>query len=118
MAPEVRKYLLGSKVAYSGKADVWAVGALVYAMAVGDPAPAELATEPRERLVAVIGRRTGSEALSLAAHRALDPDPSRRPSVHQMTSMLQNCCEREGWLSQHKHTPGPTPTGMVPRARL
>ncbi|CBN77816.1 protein kinase [Ectocarpus siliculosus] len=118
MAPEVRKYLLGSKVAYSGKADVWAVGALVYAMAVGDPAPAELATEPRERLVAAIGLRTGSEALSLAAHRALDPDPSRRPSVHQMTSMLQSCCEREGWLSIRKHTPGSRGQGLVPRARL
>lgn len=66
---------------------MWAVGALVYAMAVGDPAPAELATEPRERLVAAIGRRTGSEALSHAAHRALDPDPSRRPSVHQVVDL-------------------------------
>lgn len=77
---------------FAGKADVWAIGALIYAMAVGDPAPTELTTEPRERLVAVIGQRTGSEGLSLAAHRALDPDPSRRPSVHQV------CMSMRRWM--------------------
>lgn len=60
------------------------MGALVYAMAVGDPAPAALATQARARLVSDVGRRTGSEALALVAHRALDPDPSRRPSAHQV----------------------------------
>ncbi|CAN0386029.1 unnamed protein product, partial [Hapterophycus canaliculatus] len=68
----------------TGKADVWAVGALVYAMAVGNPAPGELATQPRSQLVSGVGHRTRSEALSRVAHRALDPDPSRRPSVHQV----------------------------------
>lgn len=68
----------------TGKADVWAVGALVYAMSVGNPAPEELATQPRSQLVSAVGHQTRSEALSLVAHRALDPDPSRRPSVHQV----------------------------------
>lgn len=67
-----------------GKADVWAAGALVYAMAVGDPAPAELATASRPELVSVVGHQTGSDGLALAAHRALDPDPSARPSAHQV----------------------------------
>lgn len=66
-----------------GKADVWAVGALLYAMAIGDPAPAELSTAPRAELVSVVGHRTGSEGLSLVAHKVLDPDPAKRPSVHQ-----------------------------------
>lgn len=70
---------------YSGKADVWALGAVVYAMAVGDPAPEALATQPRARLVSEVGHQTGSEALARVAHRALDPDPSRRPSAHQVT---------------------------------
>lgn len=69
---------------HSGKADVWALGALVYAMAVGDPAPEALATQPRASLVSDVGHQTGSEALALVAHRALDPDPSRRPSAHQV----------------------------------
>lgn len=56
----------------------------MYAMAVGDPAPAELFEQTRAPLVSSVGRETGSEALSLAAHRALDPDPSRRPSMHQV----------------------------------
>lgn len=63
---------------------MWALGALVYAMAVGDPAPEALSTEPRARLVAAVGHQTGSEALALVAYRALDPDPSRRPSAHQV----------------------------------
>lgn len=67
-----------------GKADVWAVGALLYAMAVGDPAPAELATASRAKLVSLVGHQTGSEALSLVAHRVLDPDPASRPSVYQV----------------------------------
>eukprot|EP00903_Cladosiphon_okamuranus_P012412 g11631.t2 len=116
MAPEVRKFLLGSKVSYSGKADVWALGALVYAMAVGDPAPEALATQPRARLVADVGHQTGSEALARVAHRALDPDPSRRPSVHQMTSMLRDCCEREGWLASSSR--GSRPAAAAPMARL
>ncbi|CAN0462783.1 unnamed protein product, partial [Laminaria digitata] len=82
-----------------GKADVWAVGALVYAMSIGDPAPAELATSSRPQLVSVVKHQTGSEALSLVAHRALDPDPYSRPSVHQVSSMLRVCCLREGWIS-------------------
>ncbi|CAM9206454.1 unnamed protein product, partial [Sphacelaria rigidula] len=85
IAPEVRKFLLGAKVHYSGKADVWAVGALMYAMAVGDPAPAELSTTRRAELASVVGHRTGSEALSLIAHKTLDPDPAKRPSVHQVS---------------------------------
>lgn len=63
---------------------MWAVGALVYAMAVGDPAPVELGTQTRAQLVSAVSHQTGSEALSLTAHRALDPDPSRRPSMHQV----------------------------------
>eukprot|EP00904_Undaria_pinnatifida_P002487 jgi/Undpi1/12239/HiC_scaffold_5.g01915.m1 len=119
MAPEVRKFLLGSKVAYSGKADVWAVGALVYAMAIGDPSPAELATSPRSQLVSVVRHQTGSEELSLVAHRALDPDPYSRPSVHQVSSMLRNCCLHEGWILT---SPEPdrlrSPTSRPPLAGL
>eukprot|EP00752_Nemacystus_decipiens_P002741 g2559.t1 len=115
MAPEVRKFLLGSKVSYSGKADVWALGALVYAMAVGDPAPEALATQTRGRLVSDVGRHTGSEALALVAHRALDPDPSRRPSAHQMTNMLRSCCESEGWLARSSRG---LRRGVPPIARL
>ena len=76
--------MLVSRRSMVGKADVWAVGALVYAMAIGDPSPAELATSPRSQLVSVVRHQTGSEELSLVAHRALDPDPYSRSSVHQV----------------------------------
>lgn len=119
MAPEVRKFLLGSKVAYSGKADVWAVGALVYAMSVGDPAPAELATSSRPQLVSVVKHQTGSEALSLVAHRALDPDPYSRPSVHKVSSMLRDCCLREGWILRSPESDRLRPsTSRLPLAGL
>ena len=56
----------------------------MYKRQIGDPAPAELATASRPQLVSVVKHQTGSEALSLVAHRALDPDPYSRPSVHQV----------------------------------
>ncbi|CAM9924276.1 unnamed protein product, partial [Choristocarpus tenellus] len=87
MAPEVRRYLLGDKVAYSSKADVWAIGALLYAMAVGDAAPAELVTASRGEMVSAVGHQTGCERLALVAHKTLQLDPNMRPNVQEVKAV-------------------------------
>ncbi|CAN0031632.1 unnamed protein product, partial [Phaeothamnion confervicola] len=91
MAPEVRRFLLGAPVAYGRPADVWAVGALIYAAAVGDAAPAALATESAEALATEVGRRTRCPGLQAAALAALHPAPSRRPSAAALGAMLARC---------------------------
>ncbi|KAG5180991.1 kinase-like domain-containing protein [Tribonema minus] len=107
MAPEVRKYLLGATVRYDTSCDIWAVGAIMYAMAVGNSDPQEPLTQRSAAVLAdEITSKTGSEALGQAALRALQADPRARPKAQQLYTTLAAIAHELTPLQDRQHVSG------------
>jgi hypothetical protein len=95
MAPEVRRFLLGENVSYNEKADIWALGALAYAMCMGTTVP-NIANVPAPNVVKEVSRHRGwSPSASVLADQvcrvllfALDPTPADRPDAQELCHVL------------------------------
>jgi len=95
MAPEVRRFLLGEDVVYNEKADVWAVGTLAYSMCMNNVQP-NIANVPPSNVVIEVRKHRGwmqpsrgpSEQICLVMARALELDPTVRPTAKEVCYIL------------------------------
>ncbi|OQS01451.1 protein kinase [Achlya hypogyna] len=87
MAPEVRRYFLGEAVSYDWSADIWSLGAVAVAFLLGTNEP-RVAVRPVDEVVADLAARQVPAQFLCAVKGALQPDPSKRATLEQITDLI------------------------------